>query len=359
MRYAFAAAGTGGHVYPALAVADALVERGAAPGHIVFFGGDRMEATAVPEAGYPFVGLEIHGLRRSASPRNAGLAVEVRRGAGVVHRELLARGTRAMAVFGGYITGPAVIGANRARVPILIHEQNAVPGLANRLARRSARRVMVAFQPATVSLRGSSVVGNPLRRQIATLDSAVVRSEALARYSLGGERPVLGVVGGSQGAGVLNDAVAAMLADASLDVDVVHLTGSSHLAAITASAADDGRWHPIRFEDRMDLFYAVSDVVLARAGAMTVCELAVTSIPSVLVPLPAGRGYQARNASDLERAGGTIVVPQDRIGDALTAVGELLGDEAARERMAKSAASVGHPESAHVVAAAMEELAGD
>ncbi|RPI23914.1 MAG: UDP-N-acetylglucosamine--N-acetylmuramyl-(pentapeptide) pyrophosphoryl-undecaprenol N-acetylglucosamine transferase, partial [Actinobacteria bacterium] len=331
--YAFAAAGTGGHVYPALAVADALVERGADPEDVVFFGGDRMEAAAVPEAGYPFVRLEIHGLRRSASPRNVALPILVRRSAAVVQRELLARGTMAMAVFGGYITGPAVLGANRARVPVLIHEQNAVPGLANRLARRSARRVMVAFEPATSVLRGSSVVGNPLRRQIAALDTAAVRGEALLRYEVAGERPVLGVAGGSQGAGALNNAVAALLADRSLDIDVIHLTGRQHLAAISAAAAGDERWHPFGFEERMDLFYAACDLVLARSGAMTVSELAVTGTPSVLVPLPAGRGYQGRNASDLERAGGTVVLPQDRIGDAMAAVIELLGDPPGRERM--------------------------
>ena len=357
MRFAFAAAGTGGHVYPALAVADRLVERGTERNDIVFFGGDRLESSAVAEAGYPFVRLEIRGLRRSLSPANAILPLLVKRAGDVVRRELTTRKTQVMAVFGGYVTGPAVLGARRAGVPILVHEQNAVPGMANKLARRSASRVMVAFQPAAAVLRGSAVVGNPLRRSIATFDLSAARGEALARYGLRGWRPVLGVIGGSQGAAVLNGAVESILADTSLDVDVVHLTGGVHASLVEARAANDPRWHPVGFEDRMDLFYAACDLVLGRAGAMTVSELAATGTPSVLVPLPAGHGYQGRNAHDLEGAGGAIVVSQERIGDAVTAVVVLLGDEERRTEMGKHAASVGHPEAADVVAIALEELA--
>jgi UDP-N-acetylglucosamine--N-acetylmuramyl-(pentapeptide) pyrophosphoryl-undecaprenol N-acetylglucosamine transferase len=358
MRFAFAAAGTGGHVYPALSVAAALVDRGADPADIVFFGGDRIEATAVPAAGYPFVRLDIRGLRRSLSPSNLMVPMLVWRGAEVVRRQLVERRTMAMAVFGGYVTGPAVLGARRAKVPILVHEQNAVPGLANRLARRSARRVMVAFGPTAAVLRGAAVVGNPLRHGIATLDAGSARSAALAHYGLDGSRPILGVIGGSQGAVVLNDAVAAILSDAALDADVVHLTGGIHLRQVAAAAETDPRWHPVGFEERMDLFYAAADLVMGRAGAMTVCELAATGTPSVLVPLPAGRGYQARNALDLERAGGAVVVPQERIHDAVAAVVDLLGDGRSRLEMARRAASVGHPEAADVVASALEELAG-
>lgn len=353
MTFALAAAGTGGHVFPALAVAEALVAAGVPRDEVVFFGGDRIERDLVPAARFTLIELEIRGLRRSPSLDNLAVPFLVRRAARVAAEEIERRSIHSIAVFGGYITGPVVLAARRTRTPYVVHEQNAVPGLANKLASRRAGRVFTAFASAADALRNAEVVGNPLRGELDGYDRTEARSDALARYGLAGERPVLGVVGGSQGALALNELVAAMAP--ALDADIVQLAGRMHEDRFRQLAAGHPGWNVVAFEDRMDLFYAAADVVLARAGAMTVSELAATGTPSVLVPLPAGRGYQARNADDLAAAGGTVVVEQEHGAEIVAAVRRLLADTQERDRMARAAASVGHPEAAQTIAAAMME----
>jgi UDP-N-acetylglucosamine--N-acetylmuramyl-(pentapeptide) pyrophosphoryl-undecaprenol N-acetylglucosamine transferase len=206
MTFAFAAAGTGGHLVPAIAVARELVRRGVSASDIVFFGGERLETTAVPEAGFDLVRLDIRGLRRSLSLQNVSLPLMIRRAARTVKDNLNGRGRGVLTAFGGYVTIPAGLGASSAGYPIVIHEQNAVPGLANRVATRRAARTLVAF-PATVPrLIGAELTGNPLAEPIAAYDPNL-RSDAIAGYGLDSERTVLGVFGGSQGAAALNEQV--------------------------------------------------------------------------------------------------------------------------------------------------------
>ncbi|MCL1598191.1 MAG: glycosyltransferase, partial [Actinomycetia bacterium] len=163
MSVGIAAAGSGGHVYPALAVADEIVSRGVARRDVIFYGGDRMEATVVPEAGYPFVSVDIHGIRRSMSIDNLKLPLKVRAARDVITTSILAHDVRSMLVFGGYVSGPAALAANKTNIPLIIHEANAAPGVANRLAARKADTVFVAFEPALARLPGATVVGSPLR----------------------------------------------------------------------------------------------------------------------------------------------------------------------------------------------------
>lgn len=353
MTYALAAAGTGGHVYPALAVAEALLAAGVSRESIVFFGGHRLEKDLVPASGFAFVELDIRGLRRSLSLDNLAVPFLVRHAAAEVAEAIASRSIGSIAVFGGYVTGPVVLAARRTGTPYLVHEQNAVPGLANKLARRSAHKVFTAFAPAAEVLRGAEIVGNPLRTEFARFDRITLRADARSRYGVTGEKPVLGVVGGSQGALALNEIVASAID--SLDADVVHLVGRLHEETFRGLAADHAHWRVLAFEDRMECFYAAADLVLARCGALTVSELAATGTPSVLVPLPAGRGYQARNADELVAAGGAVVVDQERPAEIVASIDRLLRDSAERDRIGKGAATVGHPEAAQTVAAAMME----
>lgn len=146
MSFAIAAAGTGGHVFPALAVAEALVDSGVAQADIVFYGGTRFEATAVPEAGYEFVSLDVQGLKRSLSADNFRLPLIVRNAAKRVAQELGIRGTRVLLATGGYVTVPAGWGAKRAGVPFFVQEQNAEPGLANRVMSRWSEIAFTSFE---------------------------------------------------------------------------------------------------------------------------------------------------------------------------------------------------------------------
>ncbi len=362
MTYAMAAAGTGGHVYPALAVADALVAAGVAAGDIVFFGGDRMEARAVPAAGYDFVPVEMRGLRRSLSPRNLSLPVVVRRARQVIADHLRERHVTVMTVFGGYIAVPAAGAARRAGATLFVQEQNAVPGLANRLVARRAAAAFVGFPDAAARLPRARLTGNPLRASFARFDRAALAAEARRRYGLPAGPPVLGVLGGSLGARVLNE-VTIRLAD-TLDADriaIVHLTGRSHLDAVEARAARAPTpWAVRAFEDEMTWFYAAVDLVLSRAGALTISELAATGTPGVVVPYALGTaGHQAANAAALEQAGGVVVMEERDIDRVPAAIEQLLGDPAQLEAMADAARAQGRPDAAEVIAAALRAAAAD
>ncbi len=359
MTYAFAAAGTGGHIYPALAVARALVASGVDRDDIVFFGGDRLETRIVPEAGFELVQLDVRGLKRSLTVDNLTIPIMVRRAAADVTATLASRPRGVLTVFGGYVSVPAAMGARKVGMPYVIHEQNAVPGVANRYVARRAERTYVAFVPALARFKNAELVGNPLAAPFERFNRDHLRSEALHRYGLDPNRPVVGVFGGSQGALALNTATVALAASDQRAFSILHLTGRDHYAPMARQAADASHWTTAPFEQDMPMFYAASDIVLAHAGAMTVSELAATSTPSVVVPLPAGKGYQALNAADLERAGGAVVVDQERIAEVPRLLAHLIQDSERLAGMRSGARSVAKPEAATRIANALREITDD
>lgn len=353
MTVGIAAAGTGGHVFPALAVAEALVAAGLDPGEVVFFGGDRLEASAVPAAGFPLVTIKQRGFTRRLSIENLRAVRQVVGGARRVRREIRLRRIRAVLAMGGYITGPVAVAARLAHVPLLLHEQNADPGLANRLAARFADRVFVAFPAALERLPEAEVVGNPLR---AALTGAMPpRRTAIERYGLDPDRPVVGVLGGSQGADALNQAAAELAG--SDEFQLLHLAGPEQHEQWTSRAAGSAGWEVIPFESDMQFFYAAADLVVGRAGALTVSELGATGTPSILVPYPGAEGHQTANAAFLAETGAAVLLPQGdlyRLGEEIRAA--LLEGELARR--AAAAAAHGRPDAADTVAAALMEAAG-
>ncbi len=357
VRIGIAAAGTGGHVVPALAVADELTARGLAKEDIVFFGGDRIEARLVPDAGYPFVGVDIHGLRRSLSLDNLRLPAKVRTARDVIAASIEAKGLSAMVVFGGYIAGPAALAARRANIPLIVHEANAVPGLANRLIARRADAVFVAFGPTARALRGAVVIGSPLRGDLSTFDRDRLRGPARQRYGLDADATVLGVVGGSLGASFLNDVATILGEDQGRSYQIVHVTGPDHHDRIAPRAEAAGGWVTVPFEERMIDLYASSDLVLCRGGAMTMSEIQATSTPAVVVPLPAGRSYQAGNAADVVASGGAVLVSQGDAHDVAASVRSLLRDPARLRAMGSSSPSVDHRKAASAMVDRIMELA--
>lgn len=358
MTYAFAAAGTGGHVFPALAVADALVAAGVPRDEIVFFGGDRMEARTVPTAGYEFVGVELRGLKRSLSLRNLGIPRVVARARRSMIDEMRSRGAKVCIVFGGYVSVPAALAARKVGAKVFVQEQNARAGLANRLIARFAERVFVGFPAARDQLKQAEHTGNPLRPVFASFDRAQLREEALDHFGLPDDRPILGVLGGSLGAQSLNEATEALALAVDDDhLAIVHLTGRPHHDEIERLASQSRlAWKPVAFEERMELFYAASDLVLSRAGAMTINELAATGTPAVVVPLGLGTGQEA-NVLELEAAGGLIHVPQNRIDQVPVVVDQLIVDVPRRQAMATVMAAHGRPEAARAIAGVLQEAA--
>jgi UDP-N-acetylglucosamine--N-acetylmuramyl-(pentapeptide) pyrophosphoryl-undecaprenol N-acetylglucosamine transferase len=305
MRILLAGGGTAGHTSPLLATADAL-RRLDPEVEIVCLGTPRgLENQVVPAAGYPLEHIPPVPLPRSLSGEL--LRVPGRLRAAIKEAGAVLDRVRpdVLVGYGGYVSMPAYVAARRRRLPVVVHEQNALPGLANRAGARLASRVAVSF-PDT-PLPRAEYVGLPIRRMISTLDRAAVRDEARAFFGLDADRPTLLVTGGSQGARNLNNAVAgASQALADAGVQVLHVVGPQGEASPVAS---DVPYVVVNFVDRMDLAYAAADLVVCRGGASSVTEAAAVGLPGVFVPLPIGNGEQARNAEPIVAAGGGLLVP--------------------------------------------------
>lgn len=356
MTFAIAAAGTGGHIYPGLAVAEQLVAAGVEKRHILFLGGDRMEADLIPREGFPFVRLELQGLVRSLSTRNLRLPRVVWRAARRASREMAARGVASVLCTGGYVTVPVAAAARRRGVALYLHEQNYEAGLANRLAGRWADRSFVSF-PGTRGLNGT-VVGYPLRSALADLDRAVSRAGALERYDLDPAHPTLGVVGGSLGASAINQAVTRMAASWDKGpLQVVHLAGASQVERVQVDAdAHAVTRVVVGYENRMDLFYAAVDLLVARAGG-GLMEAASAGIPAILVPGAFGGRHQLGNAQAMAQAGGAVVLDEAGLDSLGETVAGLLSDAARRDEMSRAAVEVARPGAAAAIADTMLESA--
>ena len=351
MSFAIAAAGTGGHVFPGLAVGEALVASGVSRREVVFIGGDRLESQVCPEAGFPFFGVELAGLQRRLALSNLTMPAVVLRASRAIAATLQDRRVGVMLGMGGYVTVPAGLGATRSNIQVFIHEQNAEAGLANRLMGSRAVRVFGSF-PHTERLPRAEWVGNPVRDSLARFDRIALRLRACERYGLDPHIPVLGVFGGSLGAGVLNRAVADLTSEPQ-PFQVLHLAGSSHAKELLEKAAGRGDWRVIGFEPEMHWFYAATDLVVARAGG-AVAELTVTSTPSVLVPGGFGSGaHQRANAAALAGVGAAVVVPEERIAELAATIPRLMADSAQRESMVRACATLARPGAAADLATAM------
>jgi UDP-N-acetylglucosamine--N-acetylmuramyl-(pentapeptide) pyrophosphoryl-undecaprenol N-acetylglucosamine transferase len=336
-----AAGGTAGHTSPMLATAAALSEL-TPDATITCLGTPRgLETTLVPQAGYPLELVTPIPLPRRPSADLLRLPARVRDSVRDT-LEVLDRVRPDVVVgFGGYVSVPAYLAGRRRGVPLVVHEGNALPGLANRLGARLTPYVATSF-PDT-ALPGAVMTGLPVRTMISRLDRAALRSEALAAFGLDPDRPVLLVTGGSQGARRLNAAVTAAASGlVAAGVQVLHVAGSAHEAAVREASGAGPAYVVLPYVDRMDHAYAAADLVLCRAGASTVTEVATVGLPAVFVPLPIGNGEQGRNAAPVVAAGGALLADDDDVDAAWVArvVLPLLLDSGRLEGMGRRAVGV-------------------
>ncbi|HVL27767.1 MAG TPA: undecaprenyldiphospho-muramoylpentapeptide beta-N-acetylglucosaminyltransferase [Acidimicrobiales bacterium] len=361
-----AGGGTGGHVVPALAIGRALVARGHPPSSLHYVGSERgIEARLVPEAGFPLTLLPGRGIQRRLTAENVEAVWGLARASSQAVALLRRLRPRVVVVVGGYASVPCAVAAAALRVPIVVQEQNAVPGAANRLTARVARAAAVAY-PGT-PLPRAVVTGNPVRPEVLAVSrSAADRAAARSALGLPAGRRVVGVVGGSLGALRINRAVLAALGRwaGRADLAVHHVVGERDWDLVgreRPAPADGGLWYrAVRYEDRLPLVMAAADVCVSRAGGNTVAELAVLGAPSVLVPLPGAPGdHQTANARVLVEAGGAVLVPDAELdGDRLAAeVDALLADDGRLAAMGSAAAGAGRRDAADQVAALVEEHA--
>jgi len=344
------AGGTGGHIMPGLAVADVMR---AAGWDVVWLGAKGgMEERLVPPRGYRTAWIRARALRGKGVLSQlllpANLLVSFWQSARALFRER----PDVVLGMGGYVAFPGGMMAALLARPLALHEQNAIAGLANRVLAQVADKVMAAFPNA---LRGAEWTGNPVRAEIAALDPPK------ARYAARSGPLNLLVIGGSLGAKALNEAVPAALArmPEAGRPRVVHQAGAQHLESVRAAyAAQQVAGEVVAFIDDMAARYAQADVVVCRAGAMTVAELAVAGLPGVLIPYPyAVDDHQSANARFLAEQGAALLLPQAELTPQRLA--ELLGglDRARLLDMAQKARALGKPDAARVVAERCMELA--
>jgi len=304
--------GTGGHIFPALAIADGLKQLDSSI-EILFVGAKgRMEMEKIPAAGYEIVGLDISGFKRSLSLSNLvfpfKLVSSLIKAVSIVRRF---KPDVAVGV-GGYASGPLLWAAAKLGVPTVIQEQNSYPGITNKLLASKARAICVGYDGMEKHFPSSKVIvtGNPVRKEMVSIEGK--KDEALRFFGLNASQPVLLVVGGSQGALAINHAICDglhILRDAG--IQLIWQCGNAYLPKALQSIKDSGydNAHAFDFIRRMDYAFAVSDLVISRAGASTVSELAVVGKPAIMVPLPtAAEDHQTHNCMSLVNKGAAILV---------------------------------------------------
>ena len=357
--------GTGGHIYPAVATAEALRRLLGDEGvELLFVGAQgKMEMEKLPALGYRVVGLPVAGLQRKFDLHNFALPFKVLRSLREARRTIRSFGADVVAGFGGYASAPVLWSAQRMGIPTLIQEQNSYAGVTGKILARRARRICVAYDGMERFFPADRIVftGNPLRGNFL---QAAPREEAAAHFGLRPDVPTLLIVGGSLGTRTLNEAMKryADSLGANPDVQVIWQTGKYYekeMEAFMASRHCPNIWRGA-FIDRMDYAYAAADVVVSRSGACTVSELALAGKAVIFVPSPnVAEDHQTKNARALADRDAALLIPDaEAVERALPAALELLGD---RDRIARLESNIRHmatPDAARDVATEILRLVG-
>jgi UDP-N-acetylglucosamine--N-acetylmuramyl-(pentapeptide) pyrophosphoryl-undecaprenol N-acetylglucosamine transferase len=363
-----AGGGTGGHTSPGLAVAALLRARGIP--HAWIGSRDGIEARRAAEESIPYYAIPTGKLRRYWAWRNVS-DITVNVPAGILRARALLRelAPRVVLATGGFVALPVVLGAALARVPVVVHEQTSVPGLANRIAARLARRVAVTFAGSEVHFPPDRVVltGNPLRPDL----RAGTRADAVGRFGLDPALPLVYVTGGAQGARAINRAVGEILAELVAGAQIIHQCGDNPATGDRAwletrrAALPPGlaRRYTVRpwVGPELGGIYAAASLILTRAGAGTVNECCQLGLPALYIPLPGTRGdEQTANARLVGRAGGCSILPQATLTPALLLerVRGLLAEPARLKEMGERARSLAIPDAAERLVAVLLEVAG-
>lgn len=345
LRFIISGGGTGGHIFPAVAIANELRRR-LPDAEILFVGANgRMEMTRVPEAGYNIVGLDITGLQRRLTPQNLLFPVRVFRSVRKAGKLIEQFRPDAVVGVGGYASAPVLLAATSRAIPALIQEQNSYAGLVNKLLAKRVNRICVAYDGMEKFFPADKLVltGNPVRAEIAQGD----RAEALHFFGLNPNKKTLLVIGGSLGARTLNQATTAALARLrEAGIQLLWQTGKLYFPEAQQRADQAAGLHALEFIQRMDLAYAAADVVISRAGALSVSELCLTGKASILVPSPnVAEDHQTKNALALVGKGAAVLITDEHAAERLYDEAlRLLGDPARQEQLSSRVRELARPD---------------
>ena len=366
MRIILSGGGTGGHIYPAVAVAEALKRKYGEEVEILFVGAEgKMEMEKIPSLGYNVVGLPVAGLQRRLALSNLALPFKVAASVRRAKRVIKEFGADIVVGFGGYASAPVLWAAQRLGVPTLIQEQNSYAGLTNKLLARRAKRICVAYEGMERFFPKERIVmtGNPLRGRFSASGSN--RDEALAHYGLSAELPVVLVVGGSLGTRTLNEMMKAWLLtlNGTAPVQVIWQTGKYYereMQEFLAAHPTKNIWQGA-FIERMDYAYAAADVVLSRSGACTVSELCLVAKPTIFVPSPnVSEDHQTKNAMALvARGAAEIVRDNEAVARGMQEAVNLALDTKRLEQLSANIAELAISDAAERVVKQIEAVLGE
>lgn len=354
--------GTGGHIFPAIAIADALKKR-FPQSDILFIGAkNRMEMDRVPKAGYPIEGLWISGFKRELSLDNLSFPLKLLSSMINARRIIKKFKPNVVIGVGGFASGPTMKTASSMGIPIVIQEQNSYPGITNKLVANKATKICVAYDNMDKWFPKDKIVltGNPLRNNIKPLDN--MRDEGLRFFELCPEKKTILLVGGSQGALGINKGISAQL-DTFKDNDyqMIWQTGKFYYEKASEEVKKAGLQDRVKctvFIERMDLAYAAADVVISRAGAMSISELSLLNKAVVFVPLPtAAEDHQTKNAMRLVEANAALIVRNDETEkELLPVVFNLMNDEEKQRQMRNNIAIFAKPNAAEDIVDQIEMI---
>ena len=370
MKVLIAGGGTGGHIYPALSIAGAI-RRKTASAEFLFVGTlHGMEAELVPRAGYALKTIHLYGFQRRLSWRNLRNVFFTIRSLWEVRKILRDFRPDVVIGTGGYVCGPVVWAAARSGIPTLIQEQNALPGVTNRILGRVVDVVALGYKEAAPQFAGRKarlvVTGNPVREDLLTEE----RAAACLHFGLRPEVPLLLITGGSQGARSINQAALSLhrYFSGKKELQILHITGQTDYnniihrlkeAGIRFNETDSGRV-VVPYLHEMPKALAAARLVVSRAGAIGLAELTLRGIPAILVPYPyASENHQEINARALEKRGAAVVIRDGELtGECLTVkVEELISDPVKLQSMADASQAMGYPHAADEVADIVLQLA--
>ena len=367
---------TSGHVVPALAIIELLVEAGHSRETLVYVGSDRgVETTLVPQTGIACVFLGVDGLQRGLSlakiKRNLRMLPTMMRATQLATQVLVQHRPRVVVSVGGYVSAPICRAARHLKIPVVTCSYDSKPGIATKMQARYASAVAVAQMPS--ALRGAQLTGAPVRAELRRLDRSASRGVSRTRLGFSADAKLVVVMGGSLGSAVLNSATVSLVAHmeslSSLNVSVLHIAGSRYmedqqLASEIKRSDGSIMYQRIAYSSNMDDVYAAADLVVARAGASTVAEIATVGIASILIPWKdAAENHQLTNAKILSDQGGAVLLEESRLNDEVfqRQIIELVTDDAKRMQISDVARKLGDVHRncsiAQVIDAAAESVA--
>lgn len=351
-RVLFAGGGTGGHVYPAIAIADAV--RTLEPEAVIAFAGtqERLEWTAVPKAGYPIHPITISGFHRKQMLRNLTFPFKLAQGLSQSWGLVGAFDPDVVVGTGGFVSGPVLWTAGLRGRTTVLQEQNAYAGVTNKILAKRAARIHLAFEAAQAYFPAPKcrLSGNPTRPELQTADPAAARRH----FDLPDAAPVLFVFGGSLGSLALNTTLQAQVHTLleHPNLHVIWQTGNRYFDRLQVPELKHDRLRMLRYVDRMDLAYAVADLALCRSGAISCSELMVTGTPSVLVPSPnVAEDHQTNNARAMADGGAAVLLPEPEMAAQLVGtIHRLLNEPETLHQMAAAARRMARPQAAQTIA---------